>query len=586
VGKATIVDEQGEGLYTISLDYGSDIIAQRRAPIQAELDAFQIALDQLEPELAAANAAANIAKDNLDAAINALDPESIDYSLVNKASADLAEKGQEVAKLESRQRFIKVTIANAEKRLAELDSEPVTETTEAWCATYTEGATGAVATIEIDGEKKPPLIAPADPDTGELNNWSAADGVLVNRLAVSPSSTFYNTALLPGWQKYRPTYRIGVISNISTASDTCTVTLIDATSSAQGLDINQEQKLSGVPIEYLNCNAAAFENDDRVVVKFEGQQWEQPKVIGFESNPRPCSVIWVSANRKEVVGSNEAARRVTAKLKPDTLEVIGVWQFDTTRYSNGVAATSGYRDALISTSSGGVRDATTGAAVFNAPFYSSDSWGSAEVAVGSGRLFVSNPATNLIYAYEWPGGSLVGTIPRPVSVINGSMAADESALIVSGYDSLGGFPANHITTHVYDAKTLALLWSASEGIDGSMLQTDGAAISSDYAAVIIWYDDASSSRELVVRNAANGALVRTLSVPSSLSNSSVGIAIRGRDGYLLTLNRATGSGHQRSVFKFDLISGSPTAPSASASNIFSPYVSSSDGLLGDFGSID
>lgn len=45
--------------------------------------------------------------------------------------------------------------------------------------------------------------------------------------------------------------------------------------------------LADVPIEYMNGdNASAFLVDDMVVVQFVGQNWNNPKVIGFEMNPK------------------------------------------------------------------------------------------------------------------------------------------------------------------------------------------------------------------------------------------------------------------------------------------------------------
>jgi hypothetical protein len=106
---------------------------------------------------------------------------------------------------------------------------------------------------------------------------------------------YFNAAILPGWQKFFPTYRLGVITNIDTAADEADVLLDDALSSAQGLNINQADVLRDVPIEYLDCNAAAFEEGDRVVVKFESQDWDQPKIIGFEKEPRSCGLpIWAA----------------------------------------------------------------------------------------------------------------------------------------------------------------------------------------------------------------------------------------------------------------------------------------------------
>jgi hypothetical protein len=47
-------------------------------------------------------------------------------------------------------------------------------------------------------------------------------------------------------------------------------------------------RLTGVSIVYGTCNAAAFADQDQVIVQFENQSWEQPRVIGFKSNPIAC----------------------------------------------------------------------------------------------------------------------------------------------------------------------------------------------------------------------------------------------------------------------------------------------------------
>ena len=47
-------------------------------------------------------------------------------------------------------------------------------------------------------------------------------------------------------------------------------------------------KLSMVPVEYMNCHAAAFADGDEVLVEFSGQDWTSPKVIGFKKNPQTC----------------------------------------------------------------------------------------------------------------------------------------------------------------------------------------------------------------------------------------------------------------------------------------------------------
>lgn len=61
------------------------------------------------------------------------------------------------------------------------------------------------------------------------------------------------------------------------------------------------RRLDAVPIEYMQCNAWAFAEGDSVVVQFTGQDWAQPKVVGFSDDPQPCEMnIW----RHGIVGLN------------------------------------------------------------------------------------------------------------------------------------------------------------------------------------------------------------------------------------------------------------------------------------------
>lgn len=158
--------------------------------------------------------------------------------------------------------------------------KPVTRA--AWCADFTEDATGEVATVEIPGEDKLLLMAPGAPRP------VAADGVLIAREAQSPEQVFWNAAVLPGWQKFKPTYRRGTITALNTTTETASVTISSDVSSAQNLGINPTPNLTNVPVQYMTCNAGAFEVGDKVVLKFTGGEWLQPKVVGFAEGPKPC----------------------------------------------------------------------------------------------------------------------------------------------------------------------------------------------------------------------------------------------------------------------------------------------------------
>jgi hypothetical protein len=57
-----------------------------------------------------------------------------------------------------------------------------------------------------------------------------------------------------------------------------------------GLQVNQGD-LGWITFDYMDCDSLAFSIGDRVVVQFSGQNWEAPVIIGFESHPKPCTIL-------------------------------------------------------------------------------------------------------------------------------------------------------------------------------------------------------------------------------------------------------------------------------------------------------
>ena len=203
----------------------------------------------------------------------------------------------------------------------------------AWCCdAVTDLPMGqAVATIEIPGERDHGvLIRPAFKND---HGWTEKDGLLQPAWAISPQSNYFNWALHPGVEKWKPRYRLGKIIDLKPEQDQCTVELESQTigrpSRAQDgplLDVNNpiqlitdeegnEQKvlpgpritseqgvttLKEVPIEYMDCNAQVFSAGDRIVVEFKDRDWNQPVVIGFPEDPKPCRpsgiVLWGKPN--------------------------------------------------------------------------------------------------------------------------------------------------------------------------------------------------------------------------------------------------------------------------------------------------
>lgn len=292
MGKATIAGGGEDGLYTIDLDFGRDIATARADNLLAKIIETGAKITEAQGAFDAQNTRVINQTVVVNDAINA-------YAAATRAFADPADWVEtrkvydEAAKvlLEERSKMEPLRIklgelqalsASYTKERDYWQSVQVEESRQAWCVDLTEDATGQVGTVDVPGESAQILIVPGGaPPTGQ-------DGLLVAREVQNPNQVFFNAAILPGWQKFKPTYRVGIITAINSTADTADVTLVAATSSAQNLDINRYTSLPDTPITYMTCDSAAFELGDRVVVQFEDQQWNAPKVIGFESNPKAC----------------------------------------------------------------------------------------------------------------------------------------------------------------------------------------------------------------------------------------------------------------------------------------------------------
>ncbi len=173
-----------------------------------------------------------------------------------------------------------------QKRIVYMNANmPPDSTITAWCSDLTTDLTGTVGTIEIPGERGSVVIQPGF--GGNAVYDSARDGQLGPSLNNTFEGLAYNLMMLPGWQKWKPTYRFGTISNL--VGDVCDVTLDAAISSQQSLNVNQASVLTGVTIDYMGQGGNIFTDGDEVVVKFVAQDFAQPLVIGFKDNPLPVA---------------------------------------------------------------------------------------------------------------------------------------------------------------------------------------------------------------------------------------------------------------------------------------------------------
>lgn len=294
MGFAKIISGGTDGRYTVELDYGESLRLQLLEARQAERIAVELRVAQVSLEVAIADGKEEAQRAKVQAAAESyiastaepLPPGSAGYSDVQFRFELQQLRALETASLPLRQQLqaLKFDLEGLRRAAAALETLPAITQREAWCADFTEDrAPGAfVATVEVPGEPAITLIAPG------ARAWGPADGLVRARELMSPEQAFFNAAILPGWQRHKPTHRWGTIVALNKNTNRATVALSAQASSAQSLPINQQATLVDVPVTYMTCNAQAFELEDRVVVEFQGQNWESPRVVGFLDNPRAC----------------------------------------------------------------------------------------------------------------------------------------------------------------------------------------------------------------------------------------------------------------------------------------------------------
>lgn len=287
MGKGRVLAAHGEGRYTIEVVEDRARAESSRALAQQRLGDLVGITASLEQQRSAAQVTVDQAAADQNQAITQYQQEMQADGL---SDIDLAGYAQAVLNAAAVRDRLQVEIRQAEirqlalqSRIERIEALPPLRQIEAWCADYTEDLAGEVATAEVPGEAKQIVIKPGF--TNRAAWLPEVDGALQPALSSTPAGAFYNLAMLPGWQKWRPTFRIATISNIN--NDLCDITLDAAASSQQDLNVNAQGSYAAVPIMYMDCNADAFEAGDRVLVAFSGNT-EQPMVVGFEREPREC----------------------------------------------------------------------------------------------------------------------------------------------------------------------------------------------------------------------------------------------------------------------------------------------------------
>jgi len=292
MGKVRIVGGGEDGLYSVEVLYNreridaeiayldaliAEIIA-RRDELQADYDeaviernAAAVAVDE---KVAAYVAAGSVGVLNLEAELVALASAS---TKVQTIDVDLA--------------MVKGRLLQAQKRKDALDAIPKEQIQPAWCADLTTDLAGEVRSVEVPDEGRQNLLIYPAHFGGQIYD-PVRDGQLFHREGQVGYQVYFNAAILPGVQRWHPQFRLATIESVDNDADTASIAYESMDSSAQSLLITDpDAGRADVPIEYMECNSAVFQPGDKVLVELQNRDWQQPRIIGFKDNPKPCSII-------------------------------------------------------------------------------------------------------------------------------------------------------------------------------------------------------------------------------------------------------------------------------------------------------
>ena len=301
MGKGVILSHEGDSLYLIDYYYNTAKLDDRIAKMTATL----LQIDTVEIPAANVRVADQLtAIDTATVALNQAITDEEPSKEISLLTLALNDEKAVLRVLEFNKNALRLKSVELGNEIAYVNSKKIVkEQVSAWCADVNTELIGEVGVMEFPGEGPgvaghPVIIRPAGSGGGGAVYNGTSDGAMAQTLAMTPEETFYNLAMLPGWQRWRPLYRLGTITFIDEPNDTCTVAMDNNNSSYQGFKTIPKGNLTlvDVPIVYLSCNSQAFLVGDRVVVQIDpadnatitAHGTYTGTVIGFESNPVAC----------------------------------------------------------------------------------------------------------------------------------------------------------------------------------------------------------------------------------------------------------------------------------------------------------
>lgn len=311
MGSVTVLSSLGEGYYRVRIHFDNFRIDQRLAAIQSELDGLPGQLKELEDKKIPLETALHDAKLEMDRYARTATPKELvsNQSTMNALVEKVFKAQVALTLAENDIKRLKLKKTSLEKEKVYLEKNcPGSIETHAWCIEYNEELDGDMESIEVD------YLLERDPITDQLRNdtgvWlpgvkKTPSSKLQHVLATSSFATWFNLCVAPAMQRYKGRYRIATLSGLDDPANggtKCNLEFIgryDVDRFSQKVigdkpilpnfttedGTAQQLAYHGADIRYMDSDAAAFENGDKVIVDLH-QGKGVPTVIGFYSNPR------------------------------------------------------------------------------------------------------------------------------------------------------------------------------------------------------------------------------------------------------------------------------------------------------------
>ena len=291
MGKGTITRVDEDGLYQVEVHRDWSKITAHIAEITKAIETKRDQHNKAVLKRFAKQEEKDRAVVDMNDAISAYEAETNPpqikekWELVKTAAKACNQLAMEIVDLKSVELRLELEVVALLTEWNSIDRRDKTNPTVAmYCADFTDDLTVGATVGTIDVLDRDSQIRPAFSD--HATYVAATDGDINPSNNLTTAGVFWNWAMRAGYEKWKPLYRVGTITNLQL--DTADVELDPC--EADDLNVNQGATLTSVDVFYMDCDWRAFVIGDRVIVEFVARDWTQPRVIGFYNGPRECPV--------------------------------------------------------------------------------------------------------------------------------------------------------------------------------------------------------------------------------------------------------------------------------------------------------